>query len=191
MTIQVLEGPGETPIPNGTFDGGSGFGTVGSGSNSGSTPGTSPGGGNIKVKVIFFRVGFDMEVMPIERWSYEGPFSRAEVVGTTFNDNGIFNPVPDGLMSLEIAEGEVVSWAESTDPSELVDSLDVNTAIEDLHQANVGTRVTRKVIDPFKSYLRAIIIGPEAGIATRIRSLGDYDHPPATLTAGRSIVVTK
>lgn len=191
MTLLILDPRNETPNGGGTFDGGTGAGTVGSGGNSGSTTGTSPGGSALEVKVLFFRVGFDMEVMPIERWSYDGPFSRAELQATTFTDTGIFHPVPDGLMNLELADGEVVRWAESTDPSELVDTLDASTAIEDLHQSTPGTRVTRKVIDPFMTYLRAIIIGPATGIRTRIRSLGDYDHPPATLTAGRSIVVTK
>lgn len=189
MTVLILDG--DTFSQTGTFDGSSGHGIVGGGTTSGSTPGTSPGGAGLDIKVLFFRVGFDMEVMPIERWSYDGPFARAELQATTFNDQGIFNPVPDGLMNLEIADGEVVRWAESTDPAELVDSLDASTSLEDLHQSTPGIRVTRKVIDPFKPYLRAIIIGPESGIATRIRSLGDYDHPPATMTAGRSIVVTK
>lgn len=191
MTIQILSPSDDTLGGGGTFTGDSGFGTIGSGSTSGSTGGTAPGGAPLAIKVLFFRIGFDVEVMPIGRWSYQGPFARAELQATVFDDTGIFHPVPDGLMNLEIAEGESVRWAESTDPAELVDSLDVSTAIEDLHQGVVGTRVTRKVIDPFKAYLRAIIIGPGSGIQTRIRSMGDYDHPPATLTAGQFIVVTK
>lgn len=193
MTLQVINPDSEPGTGSGIFGGGSGAGTAGGtgGSTSGSAPGLSPGGAALEVKVLFFRVGFDMEVMPIESWSYNGPFGRAEMQATTFNDTGIFHSVPDGPMHLEIAQGEVVRWAESSDPSTLVDTLDASTAIEDLHQSAPGSRVTRTVIDPFMTYLRAIIIGPATGIQTRIRSLGDYDHPPSTLTAGRRIVVVK
>ncbi|WP_257303394.1 hypothetical protein [Geothrix campi] len=183
---------GDTPYtPGGSYGGGTGSGTGGTGSTSGSTTGTTPGGVAQAIKVLFFRVGFDMERMPIERWAYSGPFVRPEIQATVFNDSGIFHPIPDGVVSLDLAPGEVVRWSESADPGALVDSLDTATAIEDLHQPTIGLRVTRQLVEPFQKYLRAIIIGPAAGLLTKIEALGDYDHPPATMIPGRLITVVK
>ncbi|HJV39994.1 MAG TPA: hypothetical protein VJ549_00535 [Geothrix sp.] len=188
MTILIKDDGSIPSVPNGSYSGGTGTTT---GTTSGSTTGTSPGLVPLAIKVLFFRTGFDAESLPIERWAYAGPFARAEIQAMAFNDSGIFHPIPDGLVSIDMAQGEVVRWAEAEDPADLVDSLDAATAIEDLYQATAGVRVTHQVVAPFHRYLRAIIIGPAAGIQTKIHASGSYDHPPATMTAGRSITVTK
>jgi len=179
------------PSLPGTFTTATSSGTTATATPSGSTTGLSPTGTPKAVKILFFRTGLNAEKLGVDRWSYAGPFARPELQAGVFNDTGIFHPVPEGVFVLDLADGEVVRWAESADPGALVDSIDVQTTAEDLHQATAGMRVTRKVIEPFFPYLRAIIIGPAAGILSGVRALGDYDHPPSTITAGRLITVVK